>query len=63
MRFGIDPARFGAEFRHHRLDFAELVGRILVENMQHAIARRAKKHAGAGIECVRIHSSRNGVGS
>ena len=42
MRFGIDPARFGAEFRHHRLDFAELVGRILVENMQHAIARRAK---------------------
>src|SRR5215471_8861984 len=61
VRFRIDLAGFGAVLRLHRLDLAELLRRIFVENMHHALAGADVEHAGSRIERVRVYSCRNGI--
>ena len=59
MCFGIEPHGLGSELGLDRLDLAELVRRVFVEDMDHPLAGRGEDHAGIGLISGGIHSPRD----
>src|SRR5882757_5532961 len=54
--FGVEAHGLGAEFGLDGFGFAELVGRVFVENVDHAFARGDEDETGFGFEGGGVHS-------
>ncbi len=56
----IDLHRLRPVLGLYRLDLAELVGRVFVEDVNHAFARRDKQQTRCGLKDVSVHSGGDG---